>query len=128
MNNKDYHGILIKQSQRNKFIFKQMNIIGKKKVFFGFVVLYKISASPEKLDDLIQSIQENMAKRMLFAFQEFYAHFYRDSELIVVFRDKVFHMTTEKSSWEDAIAYGKSLGIIEKQLDFTPNRIEDETY
>ena len=38
--------------------------------------------------------------------------------MIVVFRQKVFHITSDKRTWGEAISYGKDIGIIEKQLDF----------
>jgi hypothetical protein len=124
----EYHGIIINQSQKNKSIFKKLKIIGKKKVFFGLVVLFKISVNKENLNDIIKSIQENMASNLFILKQEYYAHFYRKNELIIVFKNRVFYVTTDKNTWKEAIDYGKSLNIIEKQLDFTPNKIEDEKY
>lgn len=65
---------------------------------------------------------------MLFKRQEFYAHFYRNDELIIVFRDRVFRITPDKATWGEAREHGRQLGIIEKQLDFIPNRFMDEIY
>ena len=59
-----------------------------------------------------------MVTHIAFVKQEFYVHFYCENELIVVFKEKVFHITTDKITWTEAIAYGRSLGIREKQLDF----------
>ncbi len=128
MNSNDYHGIIINQSQKNKSIFKKLKIIGRKKVLFGLVILYKISVESDSLNELIKSVRENMASRLFILKQEYYAHFYRNNELIIVFKDKVFNVTTDKNAWREAIEFGKSLNIIEKQLDFTPNKVEDETY
>ena len=128
MNSNGYHGIIIRQSQKNKSIFKKLKIIGRKKVFFGLAVLYKISVEIDKLNEVIKSIQVNMASRLFILKQEYYVHFYRNHELIIVFKDKVFNVTTDKSTWKEAVEYGRSLGIIEKQLDFTPDKVEDETY
>lgn len=50
--------------------------------------------------------------------QEFYLHFYCGNELIVVYRNKVFLATSDKSTWEEAQSYGRGLGIVSKQLDF----------
>jgi len=48
-----------------------------------------------------------------------YCHFWRGNNLVVVFRDKKFEMLADdKSTWRDAVEYGRSIGIPEKQLDF----------
>ena len=117
----DYHGIIVDESQKDITILNKLKILGKKTSSNGKWVLYKIGIAPEKLEKSIKQLQENMNGG-------FYFHFYRENELIVVFKKKIFRITTEKSGWSDVIAYGKSLGIPEKQLDFFPCRIEDETY
>jgi len=123
-----YHGIIINVSQRDRSIFKTAEIIGKKKLFFGFLTFYKIKASPDTIDGTIKAFQGNMADRVLFRKQEFYLHFYRDDELIIVFRDKIFNVSPDTSTWAAAIAHGRQLKIADKQLDFKPNRFEDEDY
>jgi hypothetical protein len=77
---------------------------------------------------VIGRLQENMSESLLFLPQEYYAHFYRGTELIVVFRNRVFRVNTDRGTWQEAIAYGKALGIAGRQLDFAPCRVEDETY
>ncbi len=124
----EYHGIIIDHSQHDRGIFKDLDVIGTKKLFLGLIVFYKIKVRPSDLDRVIQRIQKNMSSRFLIKKQEYYAHFYRADELIVVFRDKTFRVTTDRKTWRDPIVYGKSLHIVEDQLDFTPNRIEDETF
>ena len=73
-------------------------------------------------------IQRNMKRRLLFVAKEFYCHFYRNDELIIVFRERVFRTSTQKTTWTEAIDYGKSIGIPAGQLDFIPNKMSDETY
>jgi hypothetical protein len=63
-----------------------------------------------------------------FYFPHFYCHFYRDDELIVVFKKKMFRVKTDPATWQEVITYGKSMGIPAKQLDFQPCRFDDETY
>ncbi len=58
----------------------------------------------------------------------FYAHFYRNDELIVVFPDRVFYLKPDRSAWTPAVTYGKNLGIPEERLNFKPAKFEDETY
>ena len=76
----------------------------------------------------MQKLQSNMAEHYLHLVHEFYCHFYRGDELIIVFRNEIFRVTTDPSSWIDAIEYGKELRIPIKQLDFIPYRVEDEKY
>jgi hypothetical protein len=127
-NTSEYHGIIISQSQHDRSIFNKLEIIGKRKSLFGLLTLYKIRVKPEKIDLTIKLLQSNMASRLFLIKQEFYFHFYRDNELIVVFRDSIFKISPDKSTWNDAIAHGRSLKIADKQLDFTPNTFESETY
>ena len=40
-------------------------------------------------------------------------------EVLVVFKSKTFDIKhSDKSTWSEAMAYGKSIGIPEEQLDF----------
>lgn len=57
-----------------------------------------------------------------------YNHLYNDEELIVIFKDKVFHVNPHKSSWGEMLEYGASLSIPTEQLDFWPNRFQDEAH
>jgi hypothetical protein len=127
MDEPTYHGIIVNLSQKRKTL-KELKIIGKRNVLFRFLVIHKIEVKQEEIDNLIMKIQHNMKRRVLFLAKEFYCHFYRNDELIIVFRERVFRASTQKTTWSEAIDYGKSIGIPTKQLDFIPNRIADETY
>lgn len=116
---KEYHGILVDVSQKDKSIFNKIKILGQKKSW-GWI-LYRVGISPNKINQMIKRLQDNMVKG-------FYFHFYKDDELIVVFNNKIFKAKTDKSTWKKIINYGKSLNIPEKQLDFYPCRVEDERY
>lgn len=51
--------------------------------------------------------------------EKWYIHFWDGDAVIAVFPNKVFRFKhSEKSTWAEAIEYGKSLGISEEQLDF----------
>ena len=48
-----------------------------------------------------------------------YAHFWADDQLIVVFSDTRFEASrTDRSTWRPAIEHGVSQGIPEQELDF----------
>jgi hypothetical protein len=124
----DYHGIIINVSLKDKSLFKTMEIIGRKSVLLDWLVLYKVSVRPENLDATILNLQANLVERFWFYAPHFYCHFYREDELIIVFHAQVFRVKTDPATWQEVIAYGRSLGIPAKQLDFQPCRIEDELY
>ena len=117
----EYHGILVDVSQKDVSIFDKLKILGKRKTTDQKWTLYKLCVDSENIDRTIKRIQENMIKG-------FYFHLYKNDELIVVFKDKIFKVKTDKSTWKNVVKYGKSLNISEKQLDFFPCKIEDETY
>jgi hypothetical protein len=123
-----FHGIIINLSQKNKSIFQRLKIIGRKHALLGWVTLYKVEIPESELEALIPVLQANMTERIFFRPLSFYIHLYRGDELIVVFKRRRFRTTTDKKAWKDIIAYAQSLGIPEKQLDFFPCRIEEETY
>ena len=116
---KNYHGIIIDVSQKDQAIFESLDILGSKKA--GNWLLYKIEVEAKSIDKTIKNLQKHMLKG-------YYFHLYRDKELIVVFKEKVFKVKTDKSTWNEILKYGKALKIPEKQLDFTPFKVEDETY
>lgn len=124
----NYHGIIINVSLKDKSFLKTLEIIGQKKAFLNWLVLYKVSVRPESIDSIIQNLQSNLVEQFWFSVHNFYCHFYRDDELIVVFKKKLFRVKTDPGTWHEVIAFGKSLGIPAKQLDFRPCRFEDETY
>ena len=115
----NYHGILVNVSQKGNSIFNKIKIIGQKKAW-GWI-LYKIEINTKEINRKINELQENMN-------DGFYFHLYKDDELIVIFKHKVFNVKTNKSTWKEVIDYGKSINIPKAQLDFYPCKIEDEKY
>ena len=91
MNDDDYHGVILNISWRDKSVFNDLKVIGKRNVLPGMIVLFKVEVPSSVLELLIQKLQANMAKRFLYLIHEFYCHFYRGNELIIVLRNKVFH-------------------------------------
>jgi len=61
-NKKEYHGIIVNASQKNKSIFNELDVIGKRKVFAGLIILYKIKVTGNKIHDVIQKVQNNMSE------------------------------------------------------------------
>jgi hypothetical protein len=124
----EYHGIVINLSQKQSSIIDGLDIIGKKPIILNILVLYKVRVAPENIDVVIGLLQTNMRDRFWRFIHGFYFHFYRDNELIVVFKNKIFRVTPDPATWSEVVTYGRCLGIPEKQLDFFPCRFSDEPY
>jgi len=116
-----YHGILIREGLKNPAVLERLRVLGKKQA--GEWLLVKVEVSEEQIEEVVKLVQRNLKRNPVF-----YAHFYRYNGLIVVFPEKVFKMSPHKATWGPAVAYGQSMGIPLKELDFKPCRIEDETY
>jgi hypothetical protein len=119
----NYHGIIIKESVKDQSIFEKMQILGEKTGKHW--TLMRIEVSSDAIDRLIKSIQSNLLYEKGVPY---YAHLYREDELVIVFPEKVFRVSPDKNSWRDVVSYGKLLGIPEDELDFAPCRFEDEKY
>lgn len=54
---------------------------------------------------------------------DWYADFKTETEHYVIYADKVFHITdrTDKKQYDEATAYGISIGIPDYQVDFSPH-------
>ncbi len=114
-----WHGILIDKAFTEEFL-SSLKVIGKNKS--DDWILLKIEVPDDHIEKSVQEIQKNMDS-------DFYSHLYsKDGNLIVIFKEKVFRIKSDKSTWTEAIKHGKSIGIPEEQLDFYPCRFEDETY
>jgi hypothetical protein len=124
----EYHGIVINLSQEDASVINELDIIGKRQVLFNALVLYKVRVTANNLEVIIQRLQAHMRYRFGWFIRSFYFHFYNDHELIVVFKEKIFRTVPDPAMWSEIIAYGRSLGIPRKQLDFFPCRFSDETY
>ncbi|HZY94409.1 MAG TPA: hypothetical protein VFE98_06035 [Candidatus Bathyarchaeia archaeon] len=120
----NYHGIMIRESVKDQTLFEKMKILGKKKGKHW--TLMRIEVRPDAIDRLIKSVRSNLLYEKGVPY---YAHFYRDDELIIVFPERVFRVSSpDKKSWREVVSHGKLLGIPEGELDFTPCRFEDEKY
>ncbi|KKQ24947.1 MAG: hypothetical protein US62_C0047G0010 [Candidatus Woesebacteria bacterium GW2011_GWA1_37_8] len=116
-----YHGILIDQEFTDKSFPKSFKVFNKKQD--GSWGVFGIEIEDSQLEDSIKKIQVNMR-----ADKPWYAHLYNDNQLIVIFKNKVFRVESYISSWKPIIDYGKELKIPEEQLDFWPNRFQDERH
>lgn len=118
-----YHGIILDFEFKDPLYPESFKIFAKQISSDREWILYGVEVSDEDIDMVIQDIQRNMKSD-----EPYYAHFYNEEEMIVVFKEKVFKVASHSSSWSEIIKYGKELGIPEEQLDFWPNRFQDEKH
>ncbi len=118
-----YHGIVFDSEFSDPLYPEQLEIFARRKSSTTGWTLYGIVVSDEKIEELISEVQANMKSD-----KPYYAHFYNDNKLLVVFKEKVFEATPHISTWKPINEYGKQLNIPEEQLDFWPNRFQDEIH
>jgi len=120
---RDYHGIIIKQSLRDRSILDSIQILGKR-ITKDWTTL-RVLVRDDQFENFLKLVQANLLTENKVPY---YAHFYNNKNMIAVFPDRIFHLKPDKETWGPAVRYGKSLGISERELDFKPSRFEDETY
>ncbi len=104
-----FKGIIIENSLTDKSILKDLDI--EKTWQEGDWVLHSVKIEKEKLLDLSKVLDDG----------PWYIHLWETGkdEIRVIFKDKIVTISsTDKSTWQEAISYGKSIGIPEEQLDF----------
>ncbi|MDO4283054.1 MAG: hypothetical protein Q4D02_05385 [Clostridia bacterium] len=103
-----YKGIIVEQSLEDISILKSVQILDVENSTDSDWVLYRVNVNEDEIKKLAGYLKE-----------EWYMHFWKNREVIVVFRNKIFHLNyDDKSTWKDALNYGISHGIAEEQLDF----------
>ncbi|AHB40668.1 TPA: hypothetical protein DHW62_02205 [candidate division WWE3 bacterium] len=116
-----YHGIIIDQEFIDQEFINSFKIFAKKQD--GSWRIYGIEIDDSQLQEVINKIQKNMKSE-----GTWYAHLYNDERLIVLFKNKVFDVKPHANSWKPIIDFGKRLNIPGEQLDFWPNRFQDESH
>lgn len=113
-----YMGIIVEQSLRDPTITKAFEIASVKHGGFWTFLLDTVpGANFERHVSLIQS--------NLIPDGRWYVHYFRGNELVVVFHDAVFRISTDPASWGPAVEHGLASGIPQEQLDFQPRTRSD---
>ena len=118
---KVYHGILLDVEFEDTNFLNTFTIFAKRKSTQNEWMLYGVIVEENKIDETVKAVQENLRSN-----KPYYAHFYKDDKLIIVFKKKIFVTSIDKTTWTEAIEYGLNLGIPREQLDFKPSRFQDE--
>jgi hypothetical protein len=104
-----YKAIIVENSLADKSILAKIKIQDTRQD--GDWTLHDALVSKEQIPDFVKALAPG----------PWYIHLWQSGsdDVIVVFREKIFTIKhSDKSTWTDAVAYGKSIGIPEEQLDF----------
>ena len=116
-----FHGILVNRAFKEKDYPEKYKVFSRKES--GDWILYGVEIQEEEIENAVDDIRRNMRTD-----DNYYSHVYNDETVIVIFNGRVFRITPHASGWDEVISYGKELGIGESQLDFWPNRFQDEKH
>lgn len=102
-------GTIIENSLANKTILDEVKIDNTRQS--DDWILHDVWIDKKQIPELSRSLADG----------PWYIHLWRPGEdtVTVIFKNKTFTIKfSDKSTWTDAVAYGKSIGIPEEQLDF----------
>lgn len=102
-------GTIIENSLQDKTLLEKVKITRTWKG--GDWVLHDVLVDEEQVPEISKYISDG----------PWYIHLWKSGEddFVILFKDKLFHVNaSDPASFADAIAYGKSIGIPEEQLDF----------
>ena len=108
-----YIGTIVEESLKDNRYINQLNVVGVRissaEIPADRWHLYKVEIDEADVDDLSSQLKQ----------EKWYMHFWNGDQVIAVFPGKVYKFQhSNKSTWKDAVEYGKSIGIPEEQLDF----------
>ena len=104
-----YKGTIIENSLADREILNKVKI--EKHYLSGDWVLLDVLVDENLIPELSKSLADG----------PWYIHLWKPGEdyVKVIFKGKIFDIKfSDKTTWADAVVYGKSIGIPEEQLDF----------
>jgi hypothetical protein len=107
-----YKGTIIENSLSNKSILAMLQT--EKTYRSGDWTLHDVFIEADQIPELSKHLADG----------PWYIHLWEPGkdDVKVVFKNKVFDIKfSDKSTWVDTVAYGKSIGIPDEQLDFPIN-------
>src|SRR5579885_1410768 len=111
-----FHAILLNVSFADSKFPEKFNIFNKVEFENSDWIVYGVEVD----EDSAAAIQSNMIEG------KYFNHMYNEKELIIIYKERIFKVTKDQSTWKEADEYGKSIDIPEDQLNFKPFRFEDE--
>ena len=122
-----FKGVIIEESLIDKSVLDDVDIISTKvetvterhkTPWVRQWTLHTIEIADNKAAEVADKISKALDKD-----HDWYTDFKSNTEHCVVYADKVFHITDrgDKKQYDEATAYGISIGIPDYQVDFSPH-------
>jgi len=100
-----WRGVILKKSLEKKSLLKLIKIVEIKKD------RYNIEVDDKNKEEFVQKAIKSIKPK-------FYIYLVKDKVMYVIFRNHMFKFSQGYPELETAREYGKSIGIIEKQMPF----------
>jgi hypothetical protein len=111
-----YVGVLIEQSLADPASLRGIEVLCRQRDLHGAWVFLLVRVLGAQERETFADVQAAMRKD-----GNWYTHFFRGDELVVIFRDAKFTMSIDPATWGPAIDHGRRLAIPAEQLDFVPH-------
>jgi len=113
-----WKGVIIEESLGDKSLLSLVKIISSRKTTLeneserGILTFHSVELEDSNLDEFIETAQKSIK-------DSFYIHICKDSEMIVIFRNKVFRFSSDNlEGLNEAREYGISVGVFKEQMPF----------
>lgn len=122
-----FKGIIIEESLSNPSLLKEVTVTATdiepvteqhQTPWVKQWTMHTVEIPADQVSDVAEKISHTLDKD-----HNWYADFKTDTEHFVIYTDKVFHITdrSDKNQYDQATAYGISIGIPDYQVDFSPH-------
>jgi len=123
----NFSGVIIEESLTDNSVLNDVNIISTKiepvtehhkTSWVKQWTLHTVEIADSKAAEVADKISKALDKD-----HDWYADFKTETEHYVIYTGRVFHITdrSDKEQYDEATAYGISIGIPDYQVDFSPH-------
>lgn len=110
-----WKGVILEESLEDKSLLKLVKIVktsvSKLSGEDRIMTFHNIEVEDSKKDEFIQKAIKSIK-------QSFYLHIVKEKVMYVIFKNHMFKFSKGYPELETAKEYGKSIGILEEQMDF----------
>lgn len=115
MRQMNYWGIVIEQSLKDGSVLEDFDLLAKKQI--GGWTFRLVSVPEHEMEAKLAKLQRHMIDVREDCW---YAHFFKDETMFVVYQDRVFKTSVDPDGWREAVEHGLRNGVPLEQLDFKP--------
>lgn len=110
-----WRGVILKESLEDEKLLKLVIIlktdVARLEKENRVMTFYNIEVEDSKKEEFVQKAIKAIKPK-------FYIHIVKDGIMYVIFKDKMFKFSKNYPELETAREYGKSIGILEEQMNF----------